>query len=274
MARGNEEPRRRLGALQSIFSGGGQALLDQAQSLADEVQRRLAEFTRSVEGQLATLGTALEDNLTDRMDELISRLSVSIRRDVDSFGERLDRVEHRLAILPAVPLDDLLAPLQNLAQQAIESAAATQTRLEELGTRVESIERRSADAGQTSASEAQEAAAVRTRLDCLEQQLIELGREVGTRIAEVEVLSERVGRVETRQVEHAREQEQRAGEVSTLRERLARLEARLSDLAREQVARAVEAAGLRERVFRLEQRAQVPEPARSPDPTVEGHTEG
>lgn len=265
MSRANQEPPTRLGALQSILAGGGQALLDQASLLAGGVQRRLAEVGRGVEEQIATLGTALEDNLSDRIDEVISRLSVSLRRDLDTVAVRLDDIERRLAMLTSRDgTEQLLAPVQNLAQHAIESAAACQGRIEALGVRVEQLERRPAPEPADARDGVDPPTAERLRR--AEECLVELGREVGTRVGEVSALAERVGRLESRVVEAARERVEadgsRAAETAALRDRLTRLEARLSELSREEVSRTVESAGLRERVFRLEQRAQAVEGAR------------
>jgi len=55
MGRVKEQSRGRLAALQEILTGGGKALVDQAQSLGAGVQRRLAEVGRGVESQVTTL---------------------------------------------------------------------------------------------------------------------------------------------------------------------------------------------------------------------------
>lgn len=258
MARGNDQQRGRLATLQDMVTGGGHALLGQAQTLADDVQRRLTEVGRDV-------GAVLEDNLGDAIDELISRLSVSFRREIESLADRLGTVEGLLAGLPAGPLIDLLEPARALAQQAIESAAASNMQIEEMSMRLETAERRALQAGTEANAADPRNAALREQLEQLQLRLLELGREVGTRVGEVTALAERLGRVETRLAEQSREHAGRTADVAALRERLSRLEARLSDLSREQVARSVEAAGLRERVFRLEHRAHAADPARLVD---------
>ena len=48
MGRAKEQSRGRLAVLQDMLTGGGKALVDQAQSLGAGVQRRLAEVGRGV----------------------------------------------------------------------------------------------------------------------------------------------------------------------------------------------------------------------------------
>ena len=55
MGRVKEEQRGTLESLQDYLSGGATAILDQADSLRTEVQRRIAEVGRGVEGQVSGL---------------------------------------------------------------------------------------------------------------------------------------------------------------------------------------------------------------------------
>jgi archaellum component FlaC len=253
MPRAKEEPRGRLAALQDMFSGGSQVLLDQAQSLRDGLQKTLGDVGRGLEEQMATVVDAVDERLSMQLDELVSGLAISIRKDVDRIRERVRALETRMSDVPREGVREFVNPLQTLANNAIQTATAVQTRIEELVGRLALVERRTADV----TPDPQEAMApddVRARLDRIESRLADLSREAGGKLGEVGAVRERLTRIENRVLETSKEQIARAGEATGLRDRLARLEARLSDLSREQVARAVEAAGLRERVFRLEQR--------------------
>jgi chromosome segregation ATPase len=266
MARVKDEPQRgRLAQLQDLLTGGSQVLLDQANSLRDGLQTRLVEVGRTVEEQVASLMAATEERLGERLDELLNRLSVSIRKDIDKLRERLRVLETRIADVPKEGVSELVAPLRNLANNAIESAAAAQVRIEELTARLQHVERRAAEITRETTHDTAEGEESRNRVERMDQRLTDLGREVGTKLGELGALRERLTRIEARVLETSKDQIARAGEATGLRDRLARLEARLSDLSREQVARAVEAAGLRERVFRLEQRASTLDPSRPLD---------
>lgn len=277
MARVKDEPQRgRLAALQDMLSGGSQVLLDQAQTLREGMQRRLVEVGRGVEEQIVSLMAAAEERLGDRLDELLNRLAVSMRKDIDKLRERLRGMEARIADVPKEGVGELVAPLRNVANNAIESAAAAQLRIEELTSRLQHVERRAAEISRETTQDTAEGEESRQRVERIDQRLTDLGREVGTKLGELGALRERLTRIEARVLETSKDQIARAGEATGLRDRLARLEARLSDLSREQVARAVEAAGLRERVFRLEQRATAADPSRPLDHTAASpnHSQG
>jgi len=253
MGRVKPEPRGRLAVLQEMVAGGSKRLVDQAQTLTAGMQRRLVEVGRGVEGQLMSLGAALEERLSDRLDVLLSRLAITLRRDVERVRERVRAVENRLADVPKEGIRELLGPLQAVAGGAAERASAALSRLEDLGLRLQNAERRVAEVGREYARKTLDADDVRQRLERIEQRLTDLGREVGTKLGELGALRERLTRIEGRVVESSKEQIARAGELAGLRDRLARLEGRLSDLSKDQLTRAVEAAGVRERLLRLEQ---------------------
>lgn len=269
MARVKEEPRGRLAAWQEMLTDGGQVLLDQAQTLRDGLQRRLIDVGRELEGQVGGLVTAIDQRLTQQLDDIVSMLALSLRKDIDRVRERVRAIESRITDVPKEGLREVVNPLQALANNAVETAAGVQARLEELVGRLQQVERRAVEMERESTAETQVADDLRARLDRIESRLAELSRDVGGKLGEVGALRERLTRIENRVLETSKDQIVRAGEATGLRDRLARLEARLSDLSREQVARAVEAAGLRERVFRLEQRAlgdEVPRLAAEPSP--------
>lgn len=110
-----ETARGPLGALGTILSGGGQALIGQAQSLADDVQRRIADVVPPVlSGELARLGQrvrSLEILLADRGREIVAPMralaltaiesTAVVRARVDDVVERLERLERRLSELDA-----------------------------------------------------------------------------------------------------------------------------------------------------------------------------
>lgn len=271
MPRAKEEPRGRLAALQDILSGGGQVILDQAQTLRDGLQKRIVDVSRGLEGQVGTIVGTFEERVVAQLDEIVNAVSISLRRDLDRLRERIRAIEVRLNDVPKEGVRELVSPLQALANTAIQSAAAAQQRLEELIGRVQHVERRASEISRETTAETQQADDVRQRLDRIESRLGEIARDTGGKLGEIGALRERLTRIEARVLETSRDHIARAGEATGLRDRLARLEARLSDLSREQVARAVEAAGLRERVFRLEQRGVIVEPPVRV--TVAEHTE-
>ena len=61
MPRVKEEPRGPLAALQEMLSGGSQVILDQAQSLRDEVQRRLGDVASGLEEQMELESRVIAD---------------------------------------------------------------------------------------------------------------------------------------------------------------------------------------------------------------------
>jgi len=261
MGRAKDEPRGTLAALQDMITGGGQALVGQALTLGEEVQRRLADVGRGVEEQFMSLASTLETTLSERLDAVVSALSVSIRKDMERMRERVRTLENRLADVPKDGIREMFEPVQALATGAADRATAALARIEENVSRLQSLERRASEIARDRAQGTLDADEVRLRLDRLDQRLTDLGREVGTKLGELGALRERFTRLETRVVDNSKDQIARAGEAAGLRDRMARLEARLSDLSKEQLARAVETAGLRERVFRLEQRTGAPAPA-------------
>src|SRR3989475_13152791 len=83
MGRVKEQSRGRLAVLQDVLTGGGKALVGQAQSLGAGVQRRIVEVGRGVESQGTTLIAGIEERLSERLDVLLDRLAGSLRRDLD-----------------------------------------------------------------------------------------------------------------------------------------------------------------------------------------------
>lgn len=269
MARAKDRPAKTaLDTLQDWLSGGGQALLDGAQT----VQQLVLATGRSVEEQLGTLRTVLEDSLRDQVDRLVTGIAVSLRGEVENVREEMQELREELRDPSAtVPMDQLLEPLRALANGALERAAYAQTRLTELAQRLERFENRD-DPNERLADLERRMAAGREsvsseQLAQLEQRIRDMRVELGEKAADLPSMRERLAKIEARVLETSKEQIARAGEATSLRDRLARLEARLTDLSREQVARAVEAAGLRERVFRIEQRAGAYAQA-APEPPV------
>lgn len=246
----HEDARGPLAALQDLIAGGGGTILEQASSLRNDVQRRLADVGKGLEGQVTTVTKMLEGRLGQQIDQLVSSAAVSIRRDVDRVRERVRMLENRLGD----GVRELLAPLQAVANGASERAIAALARTEELMNRVQVVERRTGELTRDSAREVLDADEIRHRLERIEQRLTEFGRELGGRLGEVGALKDRLTRLEGRMVETSKDQIARAGESAGLRDRLTRLESRLSELSKEQLARAVENAGMRERLLRLEQR--------------------
>ena len=257
MGRVKEQPRSGLAVLQDIVAGG-KALVDGAQTLGADVQRRIVDVGRGVEGQIVSLAAAVEERLSARLDVLLDGLAVTLRRDVERVRDRVRTIENRLADVPKDGVRELIGPLQAIASGAGERASAALARIEELGLRLQQFERRIAELSRDNARETIDADDFRQRLDRVEQRLTDVGREVGTKLGELGALKERFTRIEGRVVESSKDQIARAGETAAFRDRLTRLEGRLSDLSKEQLARAVETAGLRERLFRLEQRGGVP----------------
>ena len=174
MPRVKEEPRGRLAALQDMLAGGSQVILDQAQTLRDELQRRLGDVGRGVEEQLGTMISGLEERLSTQLDDLVSGLAVSIRRDLDRLRERVRVVETRLADVPKEGVRELVNPLQALANSAIQTASAVQGRIEELVGRLQYVERRAAAAPSEPAPDVPNAEELRERLDRIESRLAEL----------------------------------------------------------------------------------------------------
>jgi hypothetical protein len=107
-----ERPRGPLGALGNMLAGGGQALIDQAQSLAGDVQRRIADVVPLV--------------LSGRLDDLDRRL------------KRLER-------LLADGGREMVGPVRALALNGIEFAAALRARLDDVLERLDRLERRARD---------------------------------------------------------------------------------------------------------------------------------
>jgi len=215
----------------------------------------LAEVGRGVESQVTTLIVGLEERLSDRLDVLLDRLAVSLRRDLDRVRERVRALENRLADVPKEGMRELVAPLQAIASGAGERASAALARIEELSLRLQHTERRIAELTRETTRETLDASDLLQRMERTEQRLTDLGREVGTKLGELGALRERLTRIEGRVVDSSKDQISRSGEAAGFRDRLTRLEGRLSDLSKEQVARAVETAGLRERLLRVEHRS-------------------
>jgi chromosome segregation ATPase len=276
MARAKDRPAKTaLDTLQDWLSGGGQALLDGAQT----VQRVVLATGRTVEEQLGMVVSALEHTLRERIDQLVSGIAVSLRSEVEAVREEVQELREQFDEPPAESTaEQIFEPLRALANGALERAAYAQTRLTELTQRLErvesqeeptvqhtdlerrltSLETRFAASTEVLDEAARQRSRDQTRSDQvaqLEQRVREIRVELGEKAADLPSMRERLAKIEARVLETSKEQIARAGESTSLRDRLARLEARLTDLSREQVARAVEAAGLRERVFRLEQRA-------------------
>ena len=123
MARAKEERRGRLATLQDLLAGGSKALVDQAQALRDGLQSRIVDAGREVEGQVSALVAAVEKQLTGRIDDLVSGLAVSLRRDAERLRERVRALENRLADVPKEGVRELVLPLQTVANGAAERAS-------------------------------------------------------------------------------------------------------------------------------------------------------
>ena len=108
----DEPPRGPLGAIGDMLAGGGQAIIGQAQSLAGDVQRRIADVVPPVlSGQL------------ERLNERVRALEALL-----AGGGR-----------------EIVGPVRALALNAIESAAALRARLDDVVERLERLERRVGD---------------------------------------------------------------------------------------------------------------------------------
>jgi hypothetical protein len=107
-----ERSRGPLGALGDMLAGGGQAIIGQAQSLADDVQRRIADVVPPV--------------LSGELDRLNARVQA-------------------LELLLVHEGRGLMGPVRALALGAIENAATVRARLDDVLERLEALERRVAD---------------------------------------------------------------------------------------------------------------------------------
>ena len=107
-----ERSRGPLGTLGDMLAGGGQAIIGQAQSLAGDVQRRIADVVPPV--------------LSGELDRLNARVQA-------------------LELLLANEGREVVGPVRALALEAIENAAAVRARLDDVLERLEALERRVAD---------------------------------------------------------------------------------------------------------------------------------
>src|SRR2546430_7702809 len=266
MARAKDERRGRLATFQDLLAGGGKVLVDQAQALRDGVQSRIVDVGRGLEGQVGGLVGGVEKQLVTRIDDLLSGLAVTLRRDAERLRERVRALENRLADVPKEGFRELILPLQTVANGAAERASVALARLEETGVRLQNVERRISDVARDTTRDTLDADDFRQRLDRIEQRLTDIGREVGTKLGELGAVRERLTRLEGRVVDASKDHVARAGEAAGFRDRLTRLEGRLSDLSKEQLARAVETAGLRERLFRVERSGTAAAPGAFAEP--------
>jgi hypothetical protein len=101
-----ERSRSPLGALGNMLAGGGHVLIGQAQSLAGDVQRRIADVVPPV--------------LSGELDRLTARV-----RDLEQLLSNGGR--------------EIIGPIRALTLEAVESAAALRARLDDV------LERRVAD---------------------------------------------------------------------------------------------------------------------------------
>src|SRR5438046_1465334 len=145
MARVKDERRGRLATLQDLLAGGGKVLVDQAQALRDGVQSRIVDVGRGLEGQVGGLVGGVEKQLVTRIDDLLSGLAVTLRRDAERLRERVRALENRLADVPKEGFRELILPLQTVANGAAERASVALARLEETGVRLQNVERRMSD---------------------------------------------------------------------------------------------------------------------------------
>jgi hypothetical protein len=120
-----ERSRGPLGALGDMLAGGGQAIIGQAQSLAGDVQRRIADVVPPV--------------LSGELDRLNARIQA-------------------LELLLANGGREVVGPVRALALGAIENAAEVRARLDDVLERLEALERRVTDL-QARAAERSEAGA-------------------------------------------------------------------------------------------------------------------
>jgi hypothetical protein len=107
-----ERSRGPLGALGDMLAGGGQAIIGQAQSLAGDVQRRIADVVPPV--------------LSGEIDRLNARVQA-------------------LELLLGDGGREVVGPVRALALGAIENAAAVRARLDDVLERLEALERRVAE---------------------------------------------------------------------------------------------------------------------------------
>lgn len=239
-----------------LFAGGGLGgLVGQAQTLTQGVQRRVVEVGRGVEGSIERALGSLEPRLEARIEELLRRLNVGTRRDIERLRERVRALEGNLAEVIKRGAGEIVRGLE-AGQAAAQALAGTQARLEEQAEKISQLERRIAEINRGTAREALDAEEFRHRLERLEQRLTELAREVGTKLGEQGALRERFTRLENRFVEAVRAESSRSSELAAARERLARLETRLSELSKEQLARTIEIASLKERLLGIDRRSQ------------------
>jgi len=113
MERVKDQPSRGpLGTLGSMLAGSGQALIVQAQSLADDVQRRIADVMPPVWST-----------------------------ELDRLTRRIMRLENLLADGGRV----IVGPVRALALNAIESTAALRARIDDIVQRLERLEQLLAD---------------------------------------------------------------------------------------------------------------------------------
>ena len=139
MARAKEKSARTaLDTLQDWLSGGGQALLEGAHA----VQQLMVATGRGVEEQLAALLSALEENLRDQVDRLVSGLAASLRNEVENVRDEVEELREHLQDSSAAtgPIDQVLGPSRASANGAVERAAYAQSRLTELAQRLERVE--------------------------------------------------------------------------------------------------------------------------------------
>jgi len=113
MERVKDQPSRGpLGTIGSMLAGGGQALIVQAQSLADDVQRRIADVIPPV------------------------------------WSTELDRLTRRIVRLENLLADGgraIVGPVRALALNAIEGTAALRARTDDIVQRLERLEQLLAD---------------------------------------------------------------------------------------------------------------------------------
>jgi hypothetical protein len=107
-----ERSRGPLGTLGDMLAGGGQAIIGQAQSLAGDVQRRIADVVPPV--------------LSGELDRLSARVQA-------------------LELLLANGGREVVGPVRALALGATENAAAVRARLDDVLERLEALERRVGD---------------------------------------------------------------------------------------------------------------------------------
>lgn len=96
-----------LGALGNMLAGGGQALIGQAQSVAEGVQKRIADV-----------------------------VPPAFSGEIDRLGRRL----HSLEILLGENGRNLVDPVRGLALNAIDTAAALRVRLDDVLERLQRLE--------------------------------------------------------------------------------------------------------------------------------------